>query len=833
MAGYIIGLASRSATRATLVGGKGAGIARLQRQGFPVPDGFVVSVHAFEGFLDACGIPVLQHGHAWTQGDLERMRDALVACPMSDRLAGRIVSAYRRLGGRVAVRSSMVAEDAPLATFAGQLETVLNVDGANAVLRAIKHCWASVFSWRLAAYLAERNTLLSETLVARLSVAVVVQRMVDARAAGVAFSADPITGERRVLIEAVRGLGAPVVLGTSETDRYAVDAHGTISTSHLVTPGDPALGEQDVLALADTVMRVAARNDGPQDVEWAWDGEAFYVLQSRPITSLVGKHVYSNRMVGEMLPGLVKPLVWSIQVRAKLENVMGRIFSELIGPNEIDFSCLAKRIRSRVYADDTVLGELLTRLGMPANAFEVMSHGERAAKHGMPPIRWRTLRTLLRLARFVRRNGSIAGEISAYAVRHHQALEAYRGVAYASVGPEALLTRLDGLMALYRETMWYNFIGPLNMMSRNGLLRGMVRRLVPGVSPESLVSGLVGLKSLQPNHELEHIAENARGLGEPVCALLTQGADSEIRMALSCSAQGQALLSQVDAFLGRYGYLCAVGTDPSQAPWAEMPAVVWQAIGRAALHPQREMPRSAQEIRDGARSQVRAKLSPLQRAVFDRLLRSTMAYMALREQSSALLSEQTYELRRIFLALADLWVAPGILEGREDVFYLTLDEVRGIALDGDVRLQVRSKAAERRTEMAADAAVELPAVFCGESPPVRTVAPMAHHRRLDGIGGSAGRAEGRARIILDPAGAPSELDKNDILVVPFSDVGWTPLFACVGGIVAETGGQLSHSAIVAREYGLPAVVNVKNATRLIREGEPVVVDGSHGHVYVA
>jgi pyruvate,water dikinase len=207
--------------------------------------------------------------------------------------------------------------------------------------------------------------------------------------------------------------------------------------------------------------------------------------------------------------------------------------------------------------------------------------------------------------------------------------------------------------------------------------------------------------------------------------------------------------------------------------------------------------------------------------------------MGLREQSSILISDDSFQLRRVFLTLADHWVALGNLGQRDDIFYLTLDEVRQLVAGKDGIGDVRRLVETRRAEMEQDASLDLPDVFLAGSAPARVIPVGRIQEFLSGIQGSSGMAEGCARIVLDPLAAPVELTQRDILVVPFTDMSWTILFAAVGGIVAETGGQLCHSAIVAREYGLPAVVNVKNATRLIQEGQHIVVDGTLGRVYLS
>jgi len=222
----------------------------------------------------------------------------------------------------------------------------------------------------------------------------------------------------------------------------------------------------------------------------------------------------------------------------------------------------------------------------------------------------------------------------------------------------------------------------------------------------------------------------------------------------------------------------------------------------------------------------------MHRMLFDRLLASTITYIDLRERTSLFMSEDSYQMRRIFLALADHLVARGDLDQHDDIFCLTYDELRGL-VEGKLEANtIRVLVTTRKTEMEADAQVELPDTICGDHVPTHPSLPIEGQEYLVGISGSSGRAQGYARIVLEPAEAPITLTRSDILVVPFTDVGWTPLFSGIGGIVAETGGQLSHTSIVAREYGLPAVVSVKKATHLIRDGQPITVDGDTGRVYL-
>jgi len=234
---YIIQLDSKLALRDVYAGGKGASLARLMKQGFNVPPGFVITPSAFRDFLVEFEIQVLAQRMNWDEQDLGYIRELLLACRIPDGLAKPISQAYRRLGGRVAVRSSMVGEDTQLTSFAGQLDTILNVEGEENLLRAVRRCWASMFNWRLVSYLMAHEAGSSENLLESFSIAVVVQRMADAQVAGVAFSADPMSGQSCVVIEAAEGLGEAVVQGLVEPDRYVVDARGVLEEHRYLFTG--------------------------------------------------------------------------------------------------------------------------------------------------------------------------------------------------------------------------------------------------------------------------------------------------------------------------------------------------------------------------------------------------------------------------------------------------------------------------------------------------------------------------------------------------------------------------------------------------------------------
>jgi rifampicin phosphotransferase len=829
MSRYVIDLSSRSALQPALSGGKGAGLAWLCRQGCQVPPGFVITTRAFQDFFSACAQAPALGSVATDAGELGRMVET---APFPPRMARTIVRAYRRLGGPVAVRSSLVHEDGRSASFAGQFRSQLQVSGEEALLTAVRACWASLFAASAAAYLQEQQAAAGSDGDGP-AMAVVVQRMVAATAAGVAFSADPVSGELGVIIEAARGLGDAVVGGKVAADRYVVDSRGVLAETTPVVPEAPVLAEADILSLAETVRDLAARAGGPRDVEWAFDG-GFVILQCRPITSLTGRHVYSNRLTAEMAPGLIKPMVYSTNTYAVAREVFGKLFTELIGPNDYDFTRLVPLICSRVYADMTLMGELLARIGLPPNFMEMMLRSERAERGRTMRMDPHTLLAMGRMLRLAFRHGRLPRHQAALLARRQATLESYRGRNWSETPLTELLAQLHELVTFRDSSFWLFFVSMMGMAVRNALLRHWVERWINDVSNSDLTRGLTGLRSLGPLHEIGRLAELARQLPPGTREALSVTDPGELHHRLDTSPAGRALLAEVGKFLDRFGFLGSNGSDFTASTWAEHPAIIWRAIGRAAESSDAVSPGVALAVRQEARRCVREQLRPVPRLIFDRLLASVVAAMELRESVSLMMSEYSYQMRRIFLAVGDRLVAQGDLSKREDLFFLTYHEMQALAAGHLHSGEAQALIASRRSEMEVDATISPPSVISGDRDEVRRAPqPLAETGAfLSGIPGSSGVAQGRARVVCDPVEAPACLGQEDILVVPYSDVRWTPLFSSIGGIVAETGGQLSHAAIVAREYGLPAVVSVKGATRLIREGQPLSVDGSRGRVYL-
>jgi phosphohistidine swiveling domain-containing protein len=514
-------------------------------------------------------------------------------------------------------------------------------------------------------------------------------------------------------------------------------------------------------------------------------------------------------------------------------RVFQRIFTELAGPIDLDFARLIRRVYSRMYADMTLFGDLLAHTGLPPNFFESMTRDDRAAHRRVSHAR--LLARLPRMAAFLWRHARAGRAIEAFLGRHDEALRPFRDADWSAVPLDDLLRASIRLQDAHGDSQWHMFVGAMNMAVRNKLLQRFVGRHAPGVAAVELTRGVSGLKALEPNIELRRIAAGAAQLDDQARRVLKEGSDRDIRQTLAASAAGQSVVGAMDAFLSRFGYLATNGPDFTEPRWAEDPTLAWRALARM-LHTPGSMPSGQGDTgpsaaREHVRADVRSRLGPLTRAWFDRLLASTADYIDRRERLSAAMTADAFQVRRLFLAVGDRLVERGDIHAREDVFLLYFDELRALAGGQLEAVVARARIADRRAELAADAAILPPETFWGEHPPLNTPG-VDPGDVLTGIPASAGVIQGYACVVHDPAAAPASLSRQHVLVVPFTDVGWMPLFASVGGVVAECGGQLSHTAIVAREYGLPTVVGIPNATRIISDGQAITVDGTRGVVYL-
>ena len=714
---------------------------------------------------------------------------------------------------RYAVRSSADVEDGAEHSFAGQFETRLDLEAGD-VIEAIRVV-AAPDGERLRAYMAATG----ETGAPR--VAVVIQEMVDAVAAGVAFSRNPLTGLDEVVVEAVPGRGDALVGEGVTPDRW-VRRWGAFTEA----PDAPRIDAAVIEEVARETSRLATAFGRPVDLEWVHDGTTLWWLQARAMTGLEGLRVYSNRIAREVLPGVVKPLVWSVNVPI-VNAAWIDLLVELVGPLDVRPEDLARSFGYRAYFDMTTLGDVFAALGMPRDALELLlglPKGPEAPRFKPTPATYRHLPRMATAAVRSLRRGR-------WARREVAELRAAYG-ALAAIDPRTLdepglLARVEALTAITRRAAYANIVVPLLMLAYG---RALERQLAAaGIDPHTAdpAADRADRLTWDPNVDLATLRGTVEGLSEAARAdLAARGA-----AAIAERDDLAGLRDDLAGFLARFGHLSASGNDFSVPPWREDPGHV---VGMLLAHPERGSGTARTTL-----AEAEARVPAARRPVVRLLWRRAGAFRVYREAVSSTYTRGYGLFRGTFLALGDRLVERGLLDRPDDVFYLSLAEVEalagGSALPGDAASEAatadpRERVARRRIKVAEAADLVVPDIVYGDA--------FVPHRRdelaretLRGIPTSRGSVRGPARIVRDAADF-NRVGPGDVIVIPFSDVGWTPLFARAAGVVAEAGGILSHSSIVAREYGIPCVVSVTGACSVIPDGAIVILDGVAGTVLV-
>jgi len=708
------------------------------------------------------------------------------------------VAAWLPDRGPWAVRSSAAVEDGFGSSYAGQFATELDVFDPDGVAEAIRRVRLSAAGSSATAY---RDRTGDDNPIA---MSVMVQRMVIPRVSGVAFSRNPMTGLNEIVLEAVAGRGDALVDGGITPQRW-IQRWGAWSTQ---PKGEAVLPEEVTRHIAQETARIAGQFGSPVDLEWVWDGADVWWVQLRPITGLEDVAVYSNRISREVMPGMIKPLVWSVNVPV-VNRAWINLFGEVIGPNDLRPEQLAKAFAYRSYFNMGTIGEIFETLGMPRDALEVLLGLPSDTKPGFRPT-ITTVRHLPRLvataSRKARYGKGVDGEIDEL-WRQFRAFERDDLTVLSDTG---LLARIDDLAGLTTRAAYQNIVIPLLANIYVSLFRRTFTKRGIDVDELDLDLGDPS-KPYNPNPALYRLSNTVAKLGPGVLEAYLQGGRDSLP---------DEVRREFDGFLDRFGHLSDSGNDFSIPPWSERPgAVLRLAVDHAETTGARQT-RPWREATD--------QLNSLSRRTLQALHRRASQFVDHREAMSFLYTYGYGLFRPYFVEVGRRLVERGLVAAANDVMYLYFDEVRA-ALLGDDTAGPAALAKARRTEMAELEDVDMPEIIFGQDfVPARIGTNPAE--RLYGVATSRGRHRGILRIVkgIDDS---FKVQPGDVIAVPFSDVGWTPLFARAGAVIAEAGGMLSHSSIVAREYRIPCVVSVAGATRL-PDGATVVVDGYTGAVIV-
>ena len=863
------------------VGGKAANLARLVRAGFAVPGGFVLTTAAYAAFVSANHLQrfIAATASAAAPDDpvaLERTSQTIRARFATGRvptdLDADLRSAHTCLGAPpVAVRSSATAEDLPEMSFAGQQDTYLNVVGPDALIAAVVKCWTSLWTARAMGYRA-RHAIAAEVV----SMAVIVQTMVRAEASGVLFTANPLSGKRtEMVIDAGLGLGEALVSGQIEPDHYVTTPDGRILDTRLggkaVSIRPRAGGGIETLdedagtrqALPDSVItelarlgaRVATLSGEPQDIEWAWDGRRLSLLQTRAITSLYplpeGLPLEPSRILFSFgaVQGMLDPMtpLGRYAIRGLAAGA-----SKLFGFDyTADTQPALRTAGERLFIDVSPLmwhpvgARLFPRL---LSMIEPATAHLLASMSGDPRLRTRPGATRWSaLPRFARLLTRVLPRLCLALLRPaagRAALQRAIDASLASVRTRcAAATTLAARLALLEEIL---------TSTPPFVITAFLPRVVGGLGSLNalrlLTSGLPGAPdAMEATRGLPHnvTTEMDLALWRVACAIREAGADARFApaeartLAAKCAAGHlpEGVQGPVDDFLERYGMRGVAEIDLGRARWRDDPTPIMQVL-QSYLHiddskqaPERTFATGAVAAEAAlvrlADAVGRARGGWLKQPLVGWLGRRVRALAGLRESPKFYVIRLFGMMRTALMASGRELAERGVLARADDIFYLDLPELRALAGEQrDWKALVASRRAKHARERRRRQVPRL--MFSDGQAFYQGLGAESDARELTGSPVSPGSAEGIVHVLLDPHGA--RLTPGEILVCPATDPGWTPLFLAAGGLVMEVGGLMTHGAVVAREYGIPAIVGVHEATTRLRSGQRVRVDGSTGRV---
>lgn len=896
-------------------GGKAAHLGELAKAGFRVPEGFCILASAYAAFFAFNRLEETLHAALEPFGALpapdlaarlRRFQELFIQGSFPPDLAAAIIGAYSALAQRcgrsslpVAVRSSVATVDRARTSFPGQMDTYHNVVGPAQLLEAVKRCWASLWNFgavvqRLAHGMDPKAVL----------IAPVVQRMVDADAAGVLFTIHPVTGRAdEMVIDACLGLGEGVVSGRFPVDQFIVrkesgevirqeialketmivgrgpDRQGTrcipVATDRA---GAPSLSSAQVAELARAGRALEEHFRAPQDIEWAFEAGTLYLLQSRTVS---GPHVrpmgtagvsdenpeewvsefdtpvdprfpvYTGANISEVLPGVLTPLTRSglevLEHGFQAANMAFGIISEKDIEGRTFF--FLGSFYGRAFLNLSVARELASRLPIATSAEIDRDHPSsaapvrRGARDMLSPAKaFYLLRVLGRSAQRIRKmpeeaiacRKRVARRVEAYR-RERQAREfslaEYRELMDAARSEGRTVMRLH-IEASQVAVLFYELLQKLAERWLGGDPRALTARLL---------TGLATVESAEPAFEIWELSRRVKR-SPALREIFETCGDRQIDAAIRGHAGEEARLfkARLDAFLARYGYRSVFEAEVMLPSWEEDPSFVYSMIRNYLNQGDDQNPRTIrcrqEREREKALAEVLAGLPRPKRFLFERLLAKAQQFISLREFMKATLmmgvGQSKMVLRDISKRLAD----QGLIQDQGDIYFLTESEIaalieRGLPPEGS---SLQEKIVRRKHEYERNRTVVLPECFEGRPKPLRRpghgAVPVAKGTGvLKGIPLSPGKVRGRARVILDPRNGAT-IQPGEILVAPVTDAGWSPLFLTAAALVVDVGGLLSHGSIVAREYGIPGVINVKTGTSTIRNGQEILVDGDAGEV---
>jgi rifampicin phosphotransferase len=862
MSSLVLGFQQINRTSLATTGGKGANLGELSTiSGIQVPDGFCITTEAYKkitennpelnSLLDE--LTQVNATERKTISELSaKIRLVIESMPIPKDIEAAIAEQLNE-NDAWAVRSSATAEDLPTASFAGQQDTYLNIIGKKAVLQHISKCWASLYTERAVSYRMQNGFDHRQV-----HLAVVVQKMVVPQAAGILFTADPVTGNRKVVsIDASFGLGEAVVAGLVNADNYkvrngqviekkiAVKKLAIYSIAHGGTKEQPIEAEQQhqqtltdeqMVQLEQTGRKIEAHFGSPQDIEWCLVNNTFYIVQSRPITTLYPipkaneeeNRVYVSVGHNQMMTDAMKPLglaFWNITTPRPMAIAGGRLFVDVTA---LLASPATRETILHTFGQDPLLKDaLLTLLGRGDFIKLLPEDHPGKSEKAITTVGFRTqVKNDPAIVAGLISNSEASLEILKQTIQTKTGTALFDFILEDIQQSKKSLSdtqNLNGILAAMDAAFWLNenmkaWLGETNVADT-------ISQSVP-----NNVTAEMGLALLD-------VADVIRPYPE-VIKYLQQTKDDHFLDELVHLPGGLPTRDAINGWLNKYGMRCAGEIDITRTRWSEkpislVPLILTNLKNQEPGAARRKFDQGLQEALQKEK-ELLAQLSALpggeQKAAETKemisLIRNFAGY---REYPKYRMVSRNFVYKQALLQEAQQLVQANVIQEKEDVYFLTFEEFREVVRTRQLDYAIIN---QRKNDFKLFEKLTPPRVLTSDGEMLTGRYKREHipTGALIGLPVSSGSIEGRARVITDMSAA--DLSAGDILVTVFTDPSWTPLFVSIKGLVTEVGGLMTHGAVIAREYGLPAVVGVENATRLIRDGQRIRVNGTEGYIEI-
>ena len=852
------------------VGGKGANLGELSGiKEVRVPDGFCVTTEAYKKItennqeLDSL-LDKLTCFKAEERKNISeisaKIREVIERVPIAKDIAEEIADYVTKFGekGAFAVRSSATAEDLPTASFVGQQDTYLNIIGKEAILRHISKCWASLFTERAVIYRLQKGFDHH-----KVHLSVIVQQMVFSQVAGIFFTADPVTGNRKMLsIDAGFGLGEAMVSGLVNADNYKVYngkiINKKISTKKLAIYAlkdggtkeqeiEPerqtrqVLTDEQILQLERMGRKIEEHFGRPQDIEWCLANDTFYIVQSRPITTLYPipevndqeNHVYISVGHQQMMTDVMKPLglsLWQLTASRPMYNAGGRLFIDVM--HQLASPASRKILLDVMGQHDPLIKDALITLiergdfikSLPNNN-EELSPIKSSAGKSSADIQAQIKNDPAIISDLIKNNQTSIKELK-HNIKTRSGTDLFDFILEDGQQSKKSLfgpRNMSAIMASIDASTWIN--------------ENMKKWLDEKNAADTLAQSAPNNITSEMGLELLDVADVIRPYPE-VIDYLQQVKDDNFLDDLVKFNGGQETQDAIYAYLSKYGMRCAGEIDITKTRWSEKPLTLVPMIlnniknfepnagKRKFVQGRQEALKKEEELLDHLKQLPDGEQKARETKQMISLLRNFAGY---REYPKYGIVNRFFVYKQALLKEAQQLVQANVIQKKEDIYYLTFEEFREVVRKNKLDYQLISK---RKDEYKLNENLTPPRVITSDG---EIIAGEYKRENLPaeaiaGLPVSSGVIEGRARVILNIEDA--DLEDGDILVTSFTDPSWTPLFVSIKGLVTEVGGLMTHGAVIAREYGLPAVVGVENATRLIKDGQRIRVNGTDGYIEV-